>query len=1212
MPDWALSARIRMALVGVSAMSGSFGYGVAGPPPPPPPPPPAPGTTLANITLLTAGAGTYPWCAGHAFKPGDLPSGAPLAGGVQVTVKSTWPDGSAKIAILAGEITATGTSTTVALGTGQPPNTPWLTLADLVATGITATIDGGAYGSAVWIASDFATPFTIKPGQPTAEQWWAAGPMMSSWIFRKPIGSDPHLTAWLEVRLFRGGYVEVLPWIENGYLLVTGPTEKPGTYSFTLGGTSRFSATLPVHHHTRAPLLSGAATSYWLGTDKTVTPKHSNTYLYSTGLVQRYMTAVERNFGNITGGRGVSMQFTPYETFGPTVTIHSTNMGQGGGHASIGVQPAWEAIALVDNSATGYTQLLRECFRMGQWQIHYRDESTNRPVKFTDRAGVQLRVGEADALVNVYERQDAGLTQTPAIVGTNNAGSTGKFTNSHQPAAPLLAYVMSGRFWFMEECQHIAGVNFLQQGLSRAGTALHKIEPSITPFRLQMRGAAWSMRNLMIAECATPDDDPLRPSYTASVDHNIDYYHGKYIAPYGSAGMNPLGVVQCVGVGTYDGNQAWQYDFFTGAWGRAIAFRNGSSVAQRKKAREFFDWISRSVVGRLGGTGATEFLYRFATTASNRYPGKYNSRLFAGSTPGSFTVDGSGNVVSDYNDGTAPNYTSGTGPWLADWGAFYEKRIVTDEGYTGGKVDGALMGPDALETDGWWAMLREAISTCAALSAPGAVTALNRLRANSVWADNIVSGSIYADAYPVNAVDYTTLPLEDHNTYVPAAGARANVNKNSATSVDWDVTAARTNVWYRGYGGANAWASMVSSYSGSYYLPNYGPKGAFGTTGGGHGGQISKAVYCFDFDTLTHKQHGATRNIPATAAWLGYADGATFATYNSALDQRSLDWLDYAHNGSYIDIENHSYNQNGYIPPALGGGRLGSILWPEAHFDESASNNDPRPGSSGDNALWAPRMMDLDTGRISRATAAPLGGWPGFSSTVCVPDTIRNRLWYFIQSASTSRYHQLGVEPLTMTIQTLQTQTGATSALPVTQCAYLFVPAADAIICLSPSNQSSAQANGAMALTVLTMGTGLPVHRLDANLPAPYPMLHGGWNVGVAFVPASRVGGVGKFYIYEGWGDTFCTTLTPSSLDFATCTWAWGKESFSGPAPVNKNVLPQIMGNAGTEAPYGKFMWVPGLDALSWYDGPDTTGVCADGVTRDGIVQLWRPPGTPI
>lgn len=1157
---------------------------------------PAPGQTIARLRLLTAGAGTHPWCAGHAFRVADVPAGAALAG-LQMTVKSKWPDGSVKVAVLAGTVAAAGASTEVALRIGAPAAGRPLTLADLKATGVTASVGASPYGTASWSEADWDTPFLV----------WAQGPVMSSWIYRRPVGSDAHLTAWLEVRLFSGGEVEVVPWIENGYLLRAGPSAKPGTYSFSLGGTPRFGPTpLPVHHHTRAPLLSGAALGYWLGADRTVLPKHSNTYLYGTGLTQCYMKVVERNFGNITGGRGVSMQFTPYEAFSPTVTIHSTVMGQGGGHPSIGVQPAWEAIALVDNSAQGYTQLLRECYRMGQWQIHYRDELTHRPVNFRTRAGVQLRVGEADTVVNVYNRQDGGLTPTPAIVGGNDAGSTGKFVNSHQPAAPLLAYLMSGRYWFMEECQHIAGINFLSQPASRKGSALHTIEPCITPSLLQLRGAAWTLRNLLIAECATPDDDPLRPGYTASVDANIGYYHGRYIAPFGAGGMNPLGVIQTLGVGTYDGNQAWQYDFWTGAWGRAIAFRCGSTRATREKARAFFDWVSRSVVGRLGGTGPSEYLYRFATTASNRTPGVYRSRLFAGSTPGRFTLDATGAVTSDYNDGKTPDYKTGSGPWLADWGAFYEKRIVVDEGYTGGKVDGPLMGPDALETDGWWAMLHEAITVCAALGAPGAVAALGRLRANSVWSTYVTSGSIYTTAYPVNAVDYVTLPTEDFKGFLPREGMRQNVNLNSADSVDFDRAHGGTLAqrWWTGYGGGNSFASMTFSYSGAVWAPEYGTAGALVANGGGHGAFIGAFVYLFDFGTLTWKQVGAPKNLPPNLEWAGYAAPPS-AVRTESLEKRDPRWLDYPHGGSYIKFSDHSYLQNAYVSPSEGGGRNGALLLPQATFSQDPGVADPRTGTA---YRWAPHLFSLSDGTMSRATTEPLGGWAAYSNTIAVKDTQRSRIWYFRHGSITADCHDLqGGPPYTRKTHVVQKAGGGNTDtyFGTYNSTWVYVPEADAIVSFTPDNSGyTPTLNAPIGVGVLGLSTGVPVDFRRSDIPR-HPMRHSGIFVGVAWCPTLQ-----RFYLYQGMGDDFCIVLTPSSLDFARCDWTWSKESFGGPPPVTRfpgeELTDQIKGVLG------RWVWVPAHGCFAWHDGPTTTGVCADGVKRNGIVQLWRPPGVRV
>jgi hypothetical protein len=1147
----------------------------------------APATVLTTTRLLVGASGIYPWCTAQAFSPGDLPFGFELDG-VQTVVKNRWPDGSAKVAILAGVTSIGGTSQALNIGIGAAPTGAPLTMASLKATGFTAQFTSDRYGSAEWTTNDWdTTPFIS----------WVSGPVMSSWIVRKPFSNDSHLVAWMELRLWATGHVEVLPWIENGFLLRGSPGGRPDTYALKLSGTEVFRMAMPVYHHTRAPLLSGQRLSYWVGGDKTVTPKHGVQYLYRTGLVQTYMTTLERNYGSISGGRGVSDSFTPYENFAGSVTIHSTNMGQGGGHDSIGVQPAWEAVALVDDSAQAHAQLQRESFRMGQWQIHYRDETTNRAVDFNTRAGVQLNNSDADTLCNVYNREGGGLTATPTIVD-GYAGQTGKFARSHQPAAPLLAYLMTGRFWFVDQCQHIAGVNFLSTPATRAGTAYLHCEPSIVPTRMQLREAAWSLRNLAIAACITPDDDPLKAGYDASIDHNIDYYHARYIQPFGSQGMNAMGLIENKGTGTNGGNQAWQYDFWTGAWGRIIAFRVGTSRPQRQKARAFFDWISKSIVGRLGGTGPTEYLYRFATTAANVSP--LSSRLFPGSN--------SGSVGTDYSDGTYPNWNSGSGPWFADWGQFYEKRIVQDQGYTGGKVDGPLMGPDIFETTGWWAMAREAIAVCVALNAPGALAAWSRLRANSVWSTYVLTGrtGIYQDQYPTNGVDATPLALEDFSATTAIVGTRENVNLNSSDEVDYDRLHGGTLAqrWWTGYGGGNSFESMTLSYSGATWAPDYGTAGALVSNGGGHGGFIGAFVYLFDFGTLRWRQVGAPRNLPTNLEWAGYAT-PPLATRTDTLERRDPDWMDYNYNGSYITFSDHTYLQNAYISPREGGGPNGSLLLPQSTFSQDPGVPDPRTGTS---YRWAPHMFSLNDGTMSRATAAPLGGWTAYSNTVAVKDTRRSRIWYFRHGQIVADYHDLtSGPPYTKQSHTIQKVGGGSTDtyFGTYNSTWIYVPEADAVVAFTPDNSGfTPTLDAPLGVGVFSMASGMPVDLKRTDIPR-HPMRHSGIFVGVAWCPT-----LSKFYLYEGMGDSHCTVLTPSSLNFATCTWTWSRENFTGAPPITRftgDVLSdQIRGVLG------RWVWVPALSAFAWHDGPATTGVCNDGVTRRGIVQLWRPPGTPI
>lgn len=625
-------------------------------------------------------------------------------------------------------MTFASASEAISLGRGAAPTGTALTTASLKALGAAATISAGAYGSAAWTGADWDAPFLE----------WVSGPVMSSWIYRKPVGTDQHLTAWLEVRLWATGDLEVLPWIENGYLLKDAPGGRPATYRFELGGTERFNMSLPVHHHTRQPLIQGEQLAHWLGADKTVTPKHASAYLYTTGLVTPLLSVVNRNLPAFPSYGGISGSFTPYQAIAPDNSIHSTNMGSAGGSDSIGVQPGWESIALCDDSKLGYEQMLRECFRFGAHQIHYRDETTNRPIRFSARAAVQLRYG--DPLLNVSNSEDFGLTLTPPLAN-GKGDDTNKWARSHQPGSPILAYMMSGRFWFMEECQHIAAINFLSTPWTRKGTQFHRCEPS----RMQMREAAWCFRNLVNAATVTPDSDALKADYDASVDSNIDYYHGRYVAPFGPEGLNPMGLIEHVGNGTTGGNQAWQYDFWTMSWARAITLRVGTGAARRANARAFFDWISRSIVGRCGTTAADEYLYASLST-SHAVGGAEYSSLFPGSNPSVY-----------------PDWTRGTGPWWTSWGEYYDHNARV-QGYAAAKVVGSIYGGFSGDPTGWSMHAINALRACASLQAPGAMAALTRLEASPEWwwwsSRNTPSGIWSGDTRPTNAHATLAMPLE--------------------------------------------------------------------------------------------------------------------------------------------------------------------------------------------------------------------------------------------------------------------------------------------------------------------------------------------------------------------------------------------------------------------------------------------------------------------
>lgn len=1166
--------------------------------------PTVPTTGLATFTLTPETSGTNAWCVGHAFAPGDLPSGSTLSG-IQHTVKSAWPDGSAKIAILASGCPMTAaTARTVGVQIGTAPSGATLTTAHLKSTGITASIDTAVNGSASWSGIEWDSPWRT----------WVAGPLMSSWIYRKPIGIHPHLVAWLEVRLFTNGEVEVLPWIENGYLYKASPGPVADTYTFTLGGAVRWGPTaVTIGHHTRQPLVNSTALSHWLGIGKRVTPKHNPAYMASTGLVQKYLANVERSsVSALPAYNGVSPSFEPWAVGTVSNSTFPTVMGAGGGHVSIGAQPGWEAIALTCAGTLAFEQMIRESYRFGRYHIHFRDENTNRVLAFADHPTASVSNNTIHAILD----GTGGGTPVPTPSGAVPHESE-RWAASHQPAAPLLAYLTTGRWWFAEECQHITAANYLLNRAYRNGS-----DCLFAPTGQETRKAAWCIRNLFIAACVTPDDDPLKASFDGAVQKNIEYFWSQNID--GGKG-NPFGLVETglrhpidgTGSGSIGGAQVWQYDFWTAAWGRAIAFRVGAAAELREKARDFFYWTTKSIVGRCGTTAADEWLMRDLSATLN--PESYTPSRVGFVWPGSdIYMEGDGTGVYGVATGpgtpaTYPDYDGGTGPWWSSWGEMYGYMMVGQGAIT--KTDGPLRGGYINDPDGNFWNAFQALAAAAAHSAPGAVDAVTRLRASSNWAS---LQSTNVGRIPTNSVDYVTLPLEDFSQpWMPTVGARLNVNANNASDVDYDLISGipAANRWWRGYGQtSSAFRSMVSSYSGSTWAPEYSSAGAIVVHGGGHGGNIGAFGYLFDFTDRLWKIVGAPGNLPTNLEWAGYTNFADNNSYNPALEQRDPDWLDYNYGGSYIKFSDHEYLQNGYVSPSEGGGPKGSLYLGQSTFSQDPGVPDPRTGIS---YRWAPHLFDLATGVMTRATATTYGAgsWAGYSATLAIKDTTRNRMWFFRSSTPHIHYHDLtSGPPYTRTAHTIQKASGGTTTSfgQISNCSGLYVEDADAIIIWQPSGANSsppAIANNPVGFRLLNMATGLPVDLLRSGMPSQN-FAYGGLLVGCAWVPASGVGGVGKFYLYEGFGDTFMYTLTPSSLDFTTCTFTWGKESFTGPTPPYKDAA--SLSDGQRRAAQGKLVYVPAYGVLAWHDGPVPTGTTYDSATRNGIVQFWRPPGIPI
>ncbi len=633
---------------------------------------------LATSFQLTSSVGgtNLPFSIGHAFKKGDVPSNAQLIGNIgslQITGKNWWPDGSLKFALISGRADLTaGVARTIKLSLGTPAAGVALTTADLRATGITASTIASTFGSAGWAGADWDAPFMN----------WVTGPQMSSWIYRKPIGNDAHLVAWLEVRLFAGGAVEILPWVENGYLRVASPSSKLADYAFSLGGVERFRANFDLPSHCRTVLLSGTRFSYWHGVDPQIVPSHDKAYLQATRLVPAYSATV---------GSGASVWTYLAKSYSPLQQgNYSNDMGQTGYAPAIGLLPEWDVLYLVSQDARAYAGVVANAYSAGRYGIHFRDETTDRPLRFSSYPNLVhdgfAMSGSGASTINSYTP-----TQTGTVPPT--------WDTPHHPSVGFMAYLLTGRFYFMEEVQFSATVGFLKNNDNyrqfAGGVFLTNSGANTT------RGAAWSVRTLAQAACATPDGDTaLRNEFVASMEANIVYYHSHYVAQPN----NTMGIVAPYsnytgGLGYYS-TATWQEDFFTAAFGYAIDLALPLSATNATKLRSFFEWKAQSIVGRLGGTGATEYLFTHA---------------------------------APYTIAVAPadsaDFVGGTGPFYSNWGQIYTQT----NGAPNPGVAGPLTGGNFPDPAGYWANLQPAIAYAVQHNVDGAVAAYARMRGAPNW-----------------------------------------------------------------------------------------------------------------------------------------------------------------------------------------------------------------------------------------------------------------------------------------------------------------------------------------------------------------------------------------------------------------------------------------------------------------------------------------------
>jgi hypothetical protein len=669
------------------------------------------GSTVTTLRLATGTSGaSVPFAFGQAFRKGDVPTGARVATSsglvtsFSADVRNRWPDGSVKFAVVAGTISVPGGTSSINLPliatTQALPAVANITLADLKATGITASVAFGSL-SASWSGAAWDTPHaTVQSSQ-----------AMSSWTFRRALGTDAHLVAWLEVRCYAGGAVEVLPWIENGYLGVAGATLKAGRATFTLGGSLRYDSindantpggfnltptvdgagVLSMQHHSRHCLVRGGNFSYWLGSNPAVTPFHDRAYMVATKLVAAYhpTTVSESTLAAMS------------TTYNPGRVCY-TNAGMGGtGYApDIGLFTAEVGAWMASGDARAYRAVLSQGFSLGNYSIHYRDEGTNRTLLFASHPLKSLAT-------------DTGMPAWGADL--RNACL---YASSHHPAAAYLPYLLTGWNWYAEETQFQVTLHYLARNESYRYTSSYFFHNSAAGQGLNdqagIRAVGWQWRTAAMCASITPDADAtMRNQFVQVVSYNATRFRvmqdingpGDPAFPF-SRNLLGVGGWGYENVPTHYGT--WQDGFLTCSVGLCWDLEVVTDATAKADLLWYRDFKYKAVVGVLGRQGVTT---EHGFTRGATYDG-----ITVGTGTGASFVW----------------FTNWGQAWTASYGA--ANTDASANTLVGGNIDA---GSDGFATS-YWGNGMPAIAYAVDHGAPGAREAYNRMVGASNWAAKVV------------------------------------------------------------------------------------------------------------------------------------------------------------------------------------------------------------------------------------------------------------------------------------------------------------------------------------------------------------------------------------------------------------------------------------------------------------------------------------------
>jgi len=506
------------------------------------------------VDTLTSGWATF----GQAVPEGAASRGLQVGSLLtQTDVKTRWPDGSIRFAVLSVNVPAAGSYPITAAPIAGGAFTPSLPTSSVVltigSTTYTATLPSSV-STDVWLSGALAYEgrSVVAPVSPSG-------------------AAHPFLRVVFDTRVYNDGSGRVDVAVEN-VLDLTGATTVTYNAAIAVNSQTVFTKSSVQHYY-----LTRWRKTFAFGSAPAASVAPDMSPFYASNALPPYLSLIADFVSSPTGANFDILQAGALDT----------NMPDHGGRQELAPYPDWTARYLVYRNPTQKAFVLAHGDLSGSWPVHVREAENGansgvgperfvsldqRPTIWYDtRAkndGLDFVHGSPMPIIE-YGSTTPGPGQSPLIPD-----------NAHQPSLAYVPYLLTGDRYYAEEMAFWANYGMLrtypQDGVRGSQGILAYNE---------VRGYGWSLRNIVDAAAYYPGAE-VRGYLTQKVTANLTWLDN--FANAQSPTANPF---QILWIGKRpDGNQyisMWEETYLAHAIDRAFKQGFAGGLAHRNAIARF-------------------------------------------------------------------------------------------------------------------------------------------------------------------------------------------------------------------------------------------------------------------------------------------------------------------------------------------------------------------------------------------------------------------------------------------------------------------------------------------------------------------------------------------------------------------------------------------------------------------------------------------------